>query len=135
MRRAARGLKRLGLRPDTILSSPLRRAAETAALIAAAVAPDQAVEMCEELAPGHAPPDVAQVLRRHRAARHIVLVGHEPGIGELASYLLMAGAELSLPFKKGAIAAIRVESLSARSGGRLSWFLTPKQLRLLGSRA
>lgn len=133
MRRAARGLKRLGIKPDVILSSPLRRAAETAALIAGALAPNLTVEPYDALAPGHDPAEIARGLERHRTARHIVLVGHEPGISEFASYLLSGGTELPLPFKKGAVAAIRAASLAPRPEGQMLWFLTPKQLRLLGS--
>lgn len=133
MRRAARGLKRLGIEPDAILSSPLRRAVQTADLVARALAPRLAVETCDALAPGHTPAEVARSLARHRGARHVVLVGHEPGIGELASFLLTGATGLPFPFKKGAVAAVRVDSLPPDGAGRLLWFLTPKQLRRLGS--
>lgn len=133
MRCAARGLKRLGIEFDAILSSPLRRAAETAALLADALAPDLTVETYEALAPGYGPAETARGLRRHRGARHLILVGHEPHLGELASYLLTRGEELPLPFKKGAVAAILMASLPPTANGRLLWFLTPKQFRLLGS--
>ena len=133
MIRAAIGLKRLGIVPDTVLSSPLRRAHETAALLARALAPDLEVEIYPLLAPGTAPDGLLQGLRRHRAASHVMLVGHQPDLGELASHLLTGSPGLvPLPFKKGAVAAIEVSSIPPRATGALRWFLTPKQLRALG---
>ncbi|HVO26079.1 MAG TPA: phosphohistidine phosphatase SixA [Candidatus Margulisiibacteriota bacterium] len=133
MMRAALGLKRLGIVPDVVLSSPLRRAQETAALLASTLAPDLAVEPYEPLAPGTAPADLLRGLRSYRAAAHLVLAGHQPDLGELASHLLTGSASLApLPFKKGAVAAIEVASLPPRAAGVLRWFLTPKQLRTIG---
>lgn len=133
MMRAAIGLKRLGIVPDAVLSSPLRRAQETAALLASTLSPHLAVEVYEPLAPGTAPADLVRGLRPYRAAAHLVLVGHQPDLGELASHLLTGSASLApLPFKKGAVAAIEVASLPPRAVGVLRWFLTPKQLRTIG---
>lgn len=133
MTRVAIGLRRLGVVPDVVLSSPLRRAQETAALLATTLAPDLAVEICQPLAPGTAPADLVRSLRPYRAARHLMLVGHQPDLGELASHLLTGSAGLApLPFKKGAVAAIEVASLPPRANGVLRWFLAPKQLRAIG---
>jgi phosphohistidine phosphatase len=133
MMRAAVGLKRLGIVPDVVLSSPLRRAQETAALLARTLAPDLAVEVYEPLAPGTAPADLLRGLRPYRTTAHLVLVGHQPDLGELGSHLLTGSASLApLPFKKGAVAAIEVASLPPRAGGALQWFVTPKQLRAIG---
>ena len=130
---AARGLKRLGVAPDAILSSPLRRAAETAARIAAVVAPDVDVQTYRPLAPGQGAKAVLRGLAGHRGAQQLILVGHQPDLGELASYLLSGSPDVvPLPFKKGAVAAIRVESLPPRAAGQLEWFLTPRQLRAIG---
>lgn len=128
--RAAAGLKRLGVTPDVVLSSPLRRAEQTAALLAAALAPDVAVEVFPALAPGHAPAEVLQGLQAYRKAPSLMLVGHQPALGELAAYLLTRSSELAaLPFKKGGVAAIRVTSVPPRAAGVLQWFVTPRQLR------
>jgi phosphohistidine phosphatase len=132
--RVASGLQRLGVEPDVILSSPLRRARETAALLANALAPQHSVEVYEALAPGGAPADVLRGLRVYRSAHHLVLVGHQPDLGELASQLLAGSpGRVCLPFKKGAVAAIDVSSLPPRASAALRWFLTPKQLRAIGS--
>ena len=59
----------------------------------------------------------------------IALVGHEPGLGELAAKLI--SARRAIEFKKGAICRIDVESLPPAGPGALRWFLTPKIMREL----
>jgi phosphohistidine phosphatase len=132
MRGVAAGLRRLGIVPEVLLSSPLRRAEETAAVIVDVLGPELTVEILPALAPGCAPDEVLAALHRHRAAGQLMLVGHQPDLGCLASHLLTARADLvPLPFKKGGVAAIELSSLPPRSPGILHWFLTPKQLRLV----
>jgi phosphohistidine phosphatase len=138
MTRAAIGLKHLGIVPDVVLSSPLRRAQETAAVLVARLASGLAVEIYQPLAPGTAPAELVRGLRPYRTVRHLMLVGHQPDLGELASYLLTGSAGLApglapLPFKKGAVAAIEVSSIPPRANGVLLWFLTAKQLGAIGS--
>jgi len=133
IKRIAAGLKRLGVVPGAVLSSPLRRAQETAELLAAVLVPDGELEIYAPLAPGQRPRDVVSGLTAYRRADVIILVGHEPGMGELTSQLLTgSSSSLRLDFKKGGVAAIELGALPPRTGGRLLWFLTPKQLRLIG---
>jgi phosphohistidine phosphatase len=128
--RVAVGLQMLGLKPAVILASPLRRAEETARLVADVLVPRPAVELYPPLAGGVSPLEVVKQLRPHRAARELLLVGHQPDLGELASYLLTGQGSLNpLPFRKAGVAAITLGSLPPRSGGVLEWFLTPGQLR------
>ena len=135
MRRVAAGLKRLGIVPDVVLSSPLRRAEETAAVVVGALAPRMAVEIYPRLAPGHAAAEVLSGLHHYRAARALMLVGHQPDLGQLASHLMTGSSSLApLAFKKGGVAAIQVTSLPPRAAGSLAWFMTPKQLRAIGGR-
>jgi len=132
MRRVALGLKRLGVAPELILSSPLRRAEETAAILVSVLAPDLPIEIYPPLAPGNPIAEVISGLRQYRRAHHVLLVGHQPSLGELASQLLTGSPSLlPLPFKKGGAAAIEVSTLAPRTAGTLSWFATAKQLRLM----
>jgi phosphohistidine phosphatase len=133
MRRAALGLQRLGVVPDAVLASPLRRAEQTAAILVEVLAPSLAVEIYPPLAPGQTAEDVLRGLGAHRGAHHVMLVGHQPDLGRLASHLLTGSATITaLPFKKGGVAAIHVASLPPRAAGFLAWFMTPKQLRAVG---
>jgi phosphohistidine phosphatase len=135
MTRAAAGLKQLGVVPAVVLSSPLRRAEETAAILARVLAPRLAVEIYPLLAPGSDPAAVLHALAAYRKADSLILVGHQPDLGELASYLVTGSSNLAtLPFKKGGVAAVRVAAVPPRAPGSLEWFLTPKQLRAIGGR-
>jgi len=69
---------------------------------------------------------LAQTARRRR----IALVGHEPGLGELAAHLL--GAKRPLEFRKGGVCRIDLQGLTENRPGLLIWFMTPKALRHLG---
>ena len=68
-------------------------------------------------------------LEKHVRRGHIAIVGHEPGIGELAGRL--SGMRHALELKKGAVCRIDVDTLPPKGGGTLRWFLTPKVLRNL----
>lgn len=132
-RRAALGLKRLGVEPDLVLSSPLRRALQTAALLCEVLAPGLEVTEHAPLSPGRSPEAVLNGLRAHSGVRQLVLVGHEPDLGQLASQLLTGlPGSARFPFKKGAVAAVEIGALPPRDKGELQWFLTPRQLRALG---
>ena len=133
MRQIAVGLKRLGIRPDGVLSSPLRRAQETAAVVAGGTDPALRIQIYPALAPGHSPQAVLAGLRAYRSVENLFLVGHQPDLGQLASYLLTGASDgVFLPFKKGGLAAIDVSTLPPRSAGTLQWFATPKMLRAAG---
>lgn len=127
---AVDGLRRLDVAIDEIFTSPLVRARQTADLLAAGLSGKPTVKVLEALAPAHAPSSVLAQLARAARRRRIALVGHEPGLGELAAHLIGAGR--ALPFKKGGICRIDVESLTSRRPGALTWFIPPKLLRGLG---
>ncbi|HTP13531.1 MAG TPA: hypothetical protein VMM37_07865, partial [Bacteroidota bacterium] len=70
-------------------------------------------------------------LSKYKGLGSIMVVGHEPDLGYLASSLL--GSESSIvEFKKGALCAIEVSTLPPRGKGKLIWHLQPKHLRSLG---
>jgi len=129
MRRAARGLARLGVTFDVVLTSPLVRTRQTAEIVAAAFSSGPPVEPVASLAPGGSFQDVLADLSRHAHQTSIALVGHEPGIGEIAGRLV--GARRGFEFKKGAVCRIDVDSLPPTEPGTLLWFLAPKILRAI----
>jgi phosphohistidine phosphatase len=132
--RAAAGLKRLPVEPTRILTSPLVRAVETAALLAEVLAPGLNAEVCAALAPGHHPQAVLDALAAG-ATGTIVLVGHEPDLGELASWLLTGSAQAArMPFRKGGAVAIELDPSRRKGPGVLCWALPPRALRALGEK-
>lgn len=134
LREAVAGMRALDVPLDVILTSPLRRARETAAIVAAGFGlDDEVVVIAPPLAPRGGADAVLATLAAHRDAAAIMLVGHQPDLGELASVLLVGTPTLvQLPFRKAGFAAISVPSLPPRSAGTLEFFLTPGQLRRIG---
>ena len=123
MRKAAKGLARLGVRLDVILASPLVRAQETAQLVAAAFDPLPPIVTAVSLVPdGHFTGLLADLQKQARDGC-IALVGHEPSLGEFASRLTKARCRFE--FKKGGVCRVDVESIPPAGRGVLRWFVTP----------
>jgi phosphohistidine phosphatase len=124
-------LKRLNVKAELVISSPLLRAKQTAEIIAEVHALDKPIEISECLAPGGAVSDVYKVLRKFSSLQEVFLVGHEPDIGRLAGALLWAGTEFDMPFKKAGICRIDISDVPPSYPGRLKWFVTPKMISCL----
>jgi phosphohistidine phosphatase len=130
MRRAVSGLRELDMKVDVVLTSPLVRAVETAELLVAGLKPVPALQVLPLLAPGGSPAKISEALGSVDAPRGLAVVGHEPGIGDLAAWLL--GARMAPEFRKGAVCRIDLDGAPAARAGRLIWHATPKMLRSLG---
>jgi phosphohistidine phosphatase len=129
MRKAVRGLARLGVAIDIVLTSPLVRTRQTAEIVAAGLDPRPHLVNVESLAPGGSPAAAIGDLEKHARKARIAIVGHEPGIGELAARLI--GSRHAVPFKKGAVCRIDLDTLPSGGPGELRWFLTPRILRAI----
>jgi phosphohistidine phosphatase len=128
MQQIAKGLRRLGLRPDRILTSPLPRALETAEIVADALGLADRLECIDMLRPDRDTPVIRDWILT-RTDDRLMLVGHNPGLSELQG-LLVAGLAnpLVCALKKGGVAA-----LASRPGGgfEIDWIAQPRLLRLV----
>ncbi len=127
LRKQARGLARLGVTFDVVLTSPFVRTRQTAEIVAAAFDPRPHLATTEALIPDGTYAAVLAELAKQVRRTRIALVGHEPGVGELAARLI--GSRHPIPFKKGAVCCIEVDALPPEGPGALRWFLSPKILR------
>jgi len=117
--RIARKLSDAGLHVDRIEHSGLARAAETAEILSRAVGGE--VVAVAGLGPSD---NVAETARRleGRDDGSIMLVGHLPFMGRLASYLLTGNADAEpLHFRAGTVACLT----SSDGGWVLEWLLPP----------
>ena len=130
LRKEAKALQALDVTFDVILTSPLVRTRQTAEIIGAAFRDVPPIVNMPSLAPGGAHNAIIEELAKHHRRHRIALVGHEPGIGELAGRLI--GLRRPIEFKKGAICRIDVAALPPTGPGQLRWFLTPRILRKIG---
>jgi phosphohistidine phosphatase len=129
LRKAARGMAQLGLSFDVILTSPLVRTRQTAEIVAGGLDPRPSIVNVDSLAPDGNYAAIVTDLEKHARKTRIALVGHEPGIGELAARLI--GSRHAIEFKKGAIARVDIEDIPPAGPGDLRWLMTPKILRAL----
>ena len=129
MREAVTGLDAMGVEIDLVLTSPLVRAHQTAEILARGLTSVPTVTVTNALIPGQPPARMVEALSGQRS-RSVALVGHEPGLGELAAWLV--GARDALPFKKGGVCRIDLPSWPPVPPGQLVWFALPKMLRAVG---
>jgi phosphohistidine phosphatase len=133
-RLAARGLARMVPRADVILSSPVRRAWQTAEILSEldswpAPEPLPVVAASRRRA---SPQKATLALGDYAEAKYVVVVGHRPRLQELAAYLLTGeGDGRKIAFRKGGVMCIRFDGVPAPGTGKLRWLLTPKALLFL----
>jgi phosphohistidine phosphatase len=120
--------RRAKVEPSLILTSPYRRAVETAAIAAEILGYSGSVEHTDALLPPASPEDVWREIRKHRGEAAILLTGHEPLLGQTVAYLTGAPPG-SIELKKAALASVSMERLGASPRGVLEWLLTPKLAR------
>jgi phosphohistidine phosphatase len=130
-RAAVRGLARLVERPQALASSPLARAVQTADHVARAFRVEAAEEL-QAILPAGAPAGVIPWLRARSKLDLVALVGHEPQLGRLASWLLAGTTAPFLQLKKGGACLLDLGARPRPRGARLVWMLAPAQLRRLG---
>jgi phosphohistidine phosphatase len=135
VRAAAAGLARFAPRPDVILTSPKVRAAETAELLGKAL--ERQPQTLAELADGPASTIVRALAHRHETV--VLLVGHEPSLGQTVRLLCdipIHGPAITL--RKAGCACVQIDHTALRRGkaadGRLLWLATAGLLRRLARR-
>lgn len=131
------GLKRIGINPKLIITSPLVRAKETAEIFHKVLGVKEELIITEALAPGSTANAVYKMLKQILKVHfvdEIMLAGHEPDMGYLAGNLLSQGSEMDIPFKKSAVCRIDVSDVPPTQPGTLKWFVTPKIASMLADK-
>ena len=109
--------------PDLILTSPLRRAQETAAIAAEVLGCKRVVET-RNLLPGASPELVWKEIGNSHKVEQVLLAGHQPHLGSLIGLLLEAPVMVDL--KKGSLVRIATQARLGPPRGVLKWMLTTK---------
>lgn len=117
--KSATVLKRLGINPAKIYSSPRIRAKQTAEIVAEAL--DMEIDIVEEVNFGFDTSQLKSLLQNHKSKAEVMFVGHNPDMSQLVHKL--SGASVSM--KKGGLARIDVINHKARRG-ELVWLIAPK---------
>ena len=129
--RIAKSLKSLKLDVDMIATSPLKRALETAEIVAEIFQKTKKLETWNELSPEGERKDLLERLSRLNEESTVLLVGHEPYLSTLMGDLISNKPGARIVLKKGGAAKIVINSLLPKASGELRWLLTPRQLKKL----
>jgi len=131
----AHALREMEIEFDTILSSPLARARQTAEIVAHGLRHEKAPQLTDHLAPsGSLEKLIGQIHGLHPAPAAVLLVGHEPYLSGLISLLCTGGPGLGLSLKKGAFCRLEVDALSCGQCAALEWLLPPRVIDLKPSK-
>jgi phosphohistidine phosphatase len=125
LRRVLERAHSAGVSPSLILSSPYKRALETAEIAAHELGYGGRIVRVGSLAPDASPSQVWNEIRGHRGESSILLAGHEPLFSATVAFLL-GSAHAMVNFRKGALIRIDVESLGPSPAGVLQWMITAK---------
>jgi phosphohistidine phosphatase len=123
-----RALAAIDTQVDAIISSPLKRATQTASLVGNELGHEGKLQIEAALRPQATFADFRKMLEKYARQESIMVVGHNPNLSQfLGMAISESGCEASIELKKGAVARVDMR----RSSGTLQWCLTPKTLRTL----
>jgi phosphohistidine phosphatase len=127
-RAVARGLAALGPGIELVLTSPYRRARQTAEAVVEALGLEKSFRDSRALEPGHDPGEILEEARAE-GSEAVLLVGHQPHLGILLGRIVTGDPGVEIPLKKAAVA--RVE-LDGHQRGSLRALLPARVLEELG---
>ena len=123
-----RALAAMDVHPEALISSPLKRATQTASLVANEIAYEGKLVLDQALLPGARFEAFRDLLARYRKAEEIMVVGHNPSLSQFVSLLVSdRSTDNGVDLKKAAVARVDVDGNS----GVLQWLLTPKLARAI----
>ena len=123
--RVARFCEAHDLRPDLVLTSPLRRAHQTASMFVEKV--DVELRTVLWLSSGAEPAAIVKELRELRNLASVMLVGHEPDFSHLAAHLIGAPQPENIRIRKASLMLFTIREFTA-GGARLEYSVPPKLL-------
>jgi phosphohistidine phosphatase len=129
MRRVAAGMRSLKVEFNVILTSPYRRALETAFIVGRQYRQGESIQTTSALTPEVLPEEVVRALQdKYSSCENLLLVGHEPQLSAIVSTLTSGNAGARPLLKKGGVCKLKVDKLQAGKCATLLWLLTPKQI-------
>jgi phosphohistidine phosphatase len=123
----AKAIAEAGHKPRLIITSPLTRAVQTAEIAARFARRKHSVEVHPALAPNGQVAEVAAYVRGLSDAGRIMIVGHEPQLGELTAHLL--GRDTPVELKKGGCVALKLAGETEPAV--FLWYLAPDKKRVV----
>jgi phosphohistidine phosphatase len=127
-RYVGRALEAMDVTVEQVLTSPLKRAVQTASLVANEIGFEGKLVSSPELRPEATYDQFRQLLQRYSGNETVMVVGHNPSLTEfLGRSICPRACTAGIEFKKGAIAKVETRTRS----GLLHWLITPKAVRAI----
>jgi phosphohistidine phosphatase len=128
---SAQALRKLGVGVDLVVTSTKKRAQQTAQLMAAELGYRvEEVQVTEALNPTSPVEEFIDFMRAFQDRPRVLVAGHLPSLGLIASRLLCEGRPIAIHFEMGGVGRIDVAEWPTGSGD-FRWYLVPHQLALL----
>ncbi len=127
----AQRLKDMKIRFDSILSSPLVRAVQTAEVFASVLKYDDEIKTAIELIGGNSFSRFSQLIKRHSHHNSIAIFGHAPDVNSFSLNLIEDNPvkDLQLNFKNASVCKIKYDPSSGE--GKFGWFLNSENMKLI----
>ena len=129
---AAKGLRRLGLTPTHLLSSPFLRTQQTAEILQHVLNFSGTLQFCPELFSEASPRLLFTLLQPFPKKSVVLCVGHEPHLGHTAAFMLCGQPVHGMSMRKAGSCLIHFQGVAEPGEGQLEWWLAPSQLRSFG---
>ena len=120
-------LNALRVNVDLIVSSPLKRALQTASLVGTEIGYEAQIQLSEELSPGGTVESFHRFVASLSALENVLVVGHNPNLSQFLGALISPGSRANIRMRKGTIA--RVDC--TRRPGQLISLADPRAIRSL----
>jgi phosphohistidine phosphatase len=125
LRRVLERAAKAGVSPSLILSSPYKRAVQTAEIAAETLGYKKKIVPTDALLPEASAEAFWEEIRARRPESAILAAGHEPMMSASVAWLLGAPA-VQVDMKKAALVSIELGRFDARPQGVLRWMLIPR---------
>ncbi|NDV19785.1 phosphohistidine phosphatase SixA [Pseudodesulfovibrio sp. JC047] len=129
--KSARAAQVLGLGFELIVTSPKTRTLETARIMAEYTGyPPSRIQVTDVVTAMTPAQKTLDYIRDYNGLESILIVGHLPSLGALASHILTTRTPVDIAIENGGL--MQLEMDMTHQCGTLNWYLTPVQLGVIG---
>lgn len=118
-------LNALRVSVDVIVSSPLKRALQTASLVGTELGYESTIQLSDALAPNATTDAFQKLVASLQVYENVLIVGHNPNLAQFLASIITSSGRPNLRMRKGSIA--RVDC--TRKPGQLVSLVEPRILR------
>ena len=123
-----RACSAMNVQIDLVISSPLKRALQTATLVATELGYDSKIAVDRALLPSADYNSFRELIAKNAQFEAVMVVGHNPSLNDFLSRVVSSRTgKAEIDLKKAAVAKVEVDGKQAM----LQWLLTPKIIKTI----